>query len=126
MRRLAVYAAVGGIVVAIVVLAVGELVPVSNAFSLSVESQGFTGSTVYHIFPAGAQVTSHWVTDNGGSVTFALVDAQGQALARGSGASGNFSFTSQGGSYGFQSYSWFIEVVNVQGSYAAPWLAGTS
>ena len=125
-RRAILGIAIVAIVVVVILLAVGELVPVSSGFDLSVRSQGLAPSTVYHAFPANAPVRFHWSTDDGQAVTFTLVDGDGHALASSRGPSGNFSFRSQGGSYGFQSYSWFIEVVSVEGSYDAPWLAGAA
>lgn len=102
-----------------VVVAAGFLVPVPTKFSLTVESQGLTPSVVYRTFPAGTAITFAWTTSDGGSVTFSLVDAQGHVLARSSAPSGNDSFTADGSAYGFQSYSWLYEVVNVHGSYSA-------
>jgi hypothetical protein len=108
------------IVLVVGVVLAAFLVPVQSAFSLSVVSQGLSPSVVYRSFPANAAITFAWNTSDGGSVSFSLVDSEGHTLAHSSAASGRFSFTADGGSYGFQSYSWLYEVVNVHGQYDAP------
>ena len=112
-------AALALVIVAVVVLA-AFFVPIHSTFSLSVVSQGLTPSVVYRSFPANAAISLDWNTSDGGSVTFSIVDSEGHTLAHSSAASGRFSFTADGGSYGFQSYSWLYEAVNVHGQYDAP------
>jgi hypothetical protein len=107
------------VVIAGILVAAGFLVPVPTKFTLSVQSQGLTPSVVYHTFPSGTSISFRWTTADGGSVTFSLVDAQGHVLARSTASSGNYTFTADGSGYGFQSYSWLYEVVNVHGSYSA-------
>ncbi|MCI4322043.1 MAG: zinc ribbon domain-containing protein [Thermoplasmata archaeon] len=108
------------LVIAAGIVLAAFLVPIHSTFSLSVVSQGLSPSVVYKTFPANAAITFSWNTSDGGSVSFSLVDSEGHTLAHSSAASGQFSFTADGGSYGFQSYSWLYEVVNVHGQYDAP------
>lgn len=105
--------------VAVVVLLAVFVVPYRTSFSLSVESVGLTPSVEYRTFPTGASVTFVWNTSDGRSVTFSLLNSEGRVLASSSASTGNLSFSADGGAYGFQSYSWLHEVVNVQGTYAA-------
>jgi hypothetical protein len=104
--------------VAVVVLLAGFLLPYSTSFSLSVESVGLTPSVEYRTFPTGASVHFGWNTSDGRTVTFSLLNSDGKVLASRSAAAGNVSFTSDGGAYGFQSYSWLHEVVDVDGTYS--------
>jgi hypothetical protein len=104
--------------VAAVVLLAGFVLPLPTSFSLSVESVGLTPSVEYRTFPSGAAVTFGWNTSDGRTVTFSLLNSDGRVLASSSEAAGNVSFTADGGAYGFQSYSWLHEVVNVHGTYS--------
>ncbi|MFI5415598.1 MAG: hypothetical protein ACHQ16_08145, partial [Candidatus Lutacidiplasmatales archaeon] len=94
-------------------------VPYRTSFSLSVESVGFTPSVEYRTFPSGASVTFGWNTSDGRTVTFSLLNSDGRVLTSSSESTGSVSFTADGGAYGFQSYSWIHEIVEVHGTYSA-------
>jgi hypothetical protein len=107
-------------IVAVVLLVAAFEVPVTSDFTLSVRSEGLTASVEYRTFPAGADVTFAWNTSDGRTTTFSLVGPDGQVLSSTSASRGNGSFVASAEPYGFQSYSWLPEVVNVEGSYASP------
>ncbi|HKV89769.1 MAG TPA: hypothetical protein VJQ43_01055 [Thermoplasmata archaeon] len=107
-------------VVATIVLAAALVVPVRTSSSLSVASEGLTPSVEYRDFPAGSPVRYGWGTEDGRTVTFTVLDSQGHPLDRVMASSGNGSFVADGKPYGFSSYSWLPEVVDIHGSFAAP------
>lgn len=118
-RRWALGGFLAGIVVAAILATAAFVVPVRTSFALSVESVGFTPSVEYRTFPSGAAVSFAWNTSDGRTVTFSLLNSDGRSVSSSSAAAGNLSFTADGGAYGFQSYSWLHEVVEVHGTYSA-------
>jgi hypothetical protein len=113
-----------GVVIAILflILVVALIVPVphnfSENFSTGLLSVGGASLTV----PDGSSVQGSWSTNNGGSVTFQISDANGHVVYTADAASGSFGFSATNPPYVFAASAFFSESVSVTGTYTAPLL----
>jgi hypothetical protein len=103
-----------------VVLLVLAVVPVPHSFNEQLTSAFLSPGTASLSVPVGSPVNGVWATASGGSVTFAITDANGQVVYSSTGAAGSFSFQAVAPPYVVSTGSFASETVHVAGSYSAP------
>jgi len=91
--------------------------PIPRPFSFTISSGGLLSGTAGYTFPSGAGVQFSWHTASGGTVTFSLVNSAGSTIYSQDAASGSDSFSANGNTYTFESYSLFSESTDVSGTY---------
>jgi hypothetical protein len=89
------------VVVVVVVLLLLAFVPVPQTSSFKISSNGLQEGAYSESFPTGANVTGHWTTQGGQSVTLSIGADLLSLLYTASGSSGSFAFTAGQGPYLF-------------------------
>jgi hypothetical protein len=85
------------IVVALVLILALFLVPIRRSFGFTESSSGAFSGVQSEDFPSGSQVSGHWTTSNGVSVTLDIDFGFFDQVYSESGTAGSFSFTTGSG-----------------------------
>lgn len=108
--------AVAFVLVLLLIVFIAFVIPFPDDFSGTATTDG----GVYALnITQGAPVTGTWSASSTQPVALAIVGPGGASVFGGDGASGSFSFTSNGGQYVFSAISLVPETVSVQGSFPA-------
>jgi len=117
------------VIVGLLALVLLATVPVSQAAaaSFSISNPGSSTDTYYDNYsaPYAGTFTFSWYSNDGGSVTFTVVDSLDVTLYTLDASSGSGNISVLGGdTYSFGIYDWLPETVTVSGTlhYTAPYL----
>lgn len=105
-------------VVTVVVIVVLVAIPLPVPFSFGISDPGGATSSTCHTysFDPQASVSFRWSTPNGNTVTFSVINPNGNVIYDQDTTSGSGSFTSIGSGYQFCVYSWDVNSVSVSGT----------
>jgi hypothetical protein len=83
---------------------------------------GFSAAGTTLSPPKGSSVSGSWATSNGGSVSFQILDSQGNVVYFSEGSTGDYTFTASSPPYAFEALSTSTVTVYVWGNYSYPLL----
>ena len=106
----------------VVLVVVGLLAPLPHPFTISISTSPLSGGSATLPATGGSAVTGSYTVTSGDSVLFQVQDASGRSVYSATGASGSFSFQANDAPYVVHVASGTSELVQVSGSYFAPYL----